>query len=565
MTQEQAFRLLTMGYNVFLTGGPGTGKTYVANAYANYLKKHGVNFAVTASTGIAASHLGGTTIHSFSGIGVREYLSDFALDGMLQKEYLQKRFKDLQVLFIDEISMLSAGYLEMVDQVLQTFKRNSKPFGGVQVVLIGDFFQLPPVSRDNNANFAFTSRAWASGSIFTCYLQKTMRHADNDLVQILHEIRSGEVSENSRMILDDTCQKELPEGDITLLFTHNADVDYVNGQKLQEIPDKMYSYKMVTKGKKNHVEGLQKSCLAPGELQLKDGALVMFVKNNPVLGYVNGTIGVVTDCNDGGYPTVETLEGQEIKVEPESWRREVDGKVTAELSQIPLRLAWAITVHKSQGMTLDAAAIDLTKTFALGQGYVALSRVRSLSGLYLNGYNEYALQVDEHVRAQDQLFLQQSEKNVSRLQVTSDERLDEIAELFVPTQKNVARDFESCAEWEAVEEKSTIKTKQKVSTYEKTFELLTERKSIAEIAEARGLTSGTIVTHIETLLKSNRITSEAIDYLYDELVGNISNDEFEVIAQQFASTEDQKLGVVFTFFDGRYTYEQLRAVRMLVG
>ncbi|HLD22131.1 MAG TPA: PIF1 family DEAD/DEAH box helicase, partial [Patescibacteria group bacterium] len=363
MQQDRALEYLQEGRNVFLTGPAGSGKTYVLTKFIDWLKKQGKTVAITASTGIAATHLGGTTIHSWTGIGIKDFLTPFDLDELTQKEHLYRRFRTTDVLIIDEISMLHSFRLDMVDTVLRTVCENEQPFGGIQVVLAGDFFQLPPINRySTDTNYAFEAQVWERTNMVVCYLETVYRQSNDPLLQILQEVRQGKVSEKSMELLQKRTQIELPDHITpTRLYTHNIDVDAVNKKELAKISKKAEVFSMTTVGKKNDVQLLQKYCLAPEVLELKVGAQVMFVKNNFSAGFVNGTLGTVVSFAFGK-PMVKTVEGKRIIVELEAWMMEQSGKIKAEIRQLPLRLAWAITVHKSQGMTLDVVDVDLSKS-----------------------------------------------------------------------------------------------------------------------------------------------------------------------------------------------------------
>ncbi|MCP6720275.1 MAG: PIF1 family DEAD/DEAH box helicase [Patescibacteria group bacterium] len=418
MTQQEAFDILKLGYNVYLTGPAGSGKTFLLNKYIEYLKKKGVKVGITASTGIAATHLDGRTIHSWSGIGIKDELTDKDLRSISNRRYLRAKLRLVNVLIIDEISMLHSFRLDMVDKVCKAVKQSNEPFGGMQVVLCGDFFQLPPVCRNGeDPSFVNTSEAWRDMNIQVCYLDEQHRHKDGDYMQVLNEIRDNNISETGLRLLIN-CQNREIEYDITAtkLYTHNADVDAINDSKLEEIDEKEMVYQMTSTGSKKLVEKLKDGCLAPEELFLKKGAVVMFVKNKFSRGFVNGTLGEVVSFDSEDNPIVQTVKGQQITANPESWEIEENGTVKAKIDQIPLRLAWAITVHKSQGMSLDAAEIDLSRAFEYGMGYVALSRVRSLKGLKLVGINALALRVSDGAVALDSELKQTSQRVLQNLQ-----------------------------------------------------------------------------------------------------------------------------------------------------
>ncbi|CAN5354831.1 hypothetical protein BH09PAT4_BH09PAT4_04170 [soil metagenome] len=384
------------GSSVFLTGAPGAGKTYVLNEFIGRAMRRRKRVAVTASTGIAATHIGGTTIHAWSGLGIRDQLSDWDLSRLKANNRLVKRYNSVDILVIDEISMLHGSRLDMVNQLAKMFRENDEPFGGMQVILVGDLFQLPPIVRGGGAqDFAHQSSAWRELSPKICYLTEQHRQtqAGDSLLDLLESMRRGDVNELHEQSLRERLGRE-PEGDtvVTRLYSHNVDVDSINQRHLQALPGPRHTYKMQTSGSAAKIESLTKSLLAPIELTLAVGAEVMFVANDFSKGYANGTRGRVVDFA-GNQPVVELKNGREITVESHDWSLTEDEKVRATASQLPLRLAWAITIHKSQGMSLDGAIIDLSRSFTPGMGYVALSRVRSMDGVYLQGINNIALQL----------------------------------------------------------------------------------------------------------------------------------------------------------------------------
>jgi len=395
MRQAQALTIMLEGQSVFLTGAPGAGKTFVLNQFIKQAVRAGKNVAVTASTGIAATHIGGTTIHSWSGLGIKDALTDWDRERLQSTDRLIKRYNAADVLVIDEVSMLHGQRLNMVNEVAKLLRKNDAPFGGMQVVLVGDLFQLPPISRGGErVDFAHLSEAWAELNPKICYLTEQHRVGEGDaLLDLLQAMRSGDINELHEAALQERLREQRP-GDlvVTRLYSHNTDVDSINQRHLKEINRDSKLYQMQTSGQAAKIESLVKSVLAPESLELKPGAEVMFVANNFPAGFVNGTRGRVIDFVDN-LPLVALANGREIKVERHSWKLDEDGKTRAEVAQLPLRLAWAITIHKSQGMSLDAAEIDLSRSFTPGMGYVALSRVRSMDGVYLTGVNQMALQL----------------------------------------------------------------------------------------------------------------------------------------------------------------------------
>ena len=415
MDQELALAILLSGRSALLTGAAGTGKTYLLNTFIAQARKRGKKVSVTATTGLAATHLGGNTIHSWSGIGVSDHLPNNFF------ERLSKTRRDVisktDVLIIDEISMLHDFRLDMIDKVLRTVRENDQPFGGIQLVMSGDFFQLPPVNRPNEqgGGFVVYSDAWQELQPAVLYLERQYRQNDEQLLEILTALRTGDVRRRHVEALLARTKIEPPDGDITELHTVNVDVDDINIQKLAELPGEERSYQQTTTGSKIYVENLQRSVLAPENLVIKLGALVMAVKNSPQKLYANGSIGTVVDFEPlTEYPVVEFRDGRRVTMVPDVWELRDGERKRASISQVPLRLAWAITVHKSQGMTLDAAKIDLRKAFVEGMGYVALSRVRDLDNLYLYGINRRALEVSPDALAIDEVLRQVSRGSVER-------------------------------------------------------------------------------------------------------------------------------------------------------
>ncbi|MBU4369442.1 AAA family ATPase [Patescibacteria group bacterium] len=411
MTHAQALEILKSGQNIFLTGSAGTGKTFLLNQFIKYLKKKKIKTGITASTGISAIHLDGITIHSWSGIGINKNLSDSKIKKLVKKKKLRKRIRDTKILIIDEISMLDAYRLDLVDKICKAIKNPFLSFGGLQVIMSGDFFQLPPVNRENEGvKFAYDSHVWQRADLKVCYLDKQYRQDDIAFINILNTMRENKAGENVLNQLKTRLYKSVMwQINPTKLYTHNINVDAINDNELSKISGEEMTYHMTSSGPRELIDSLKKGCLAPEILKLKKGALVMFVRNNFDKGYVNGTLGIVVGFNQNDCPIVKIKSGNEIIATPTSWNIEEDDHIIAHVSQIPLRLAWAITVHKSQGMSLDAAEIDLSKSFEYGMGYVALSRVRRLDGIRLMGINNIALRVNPDIVEKDKEF-----KNLSK-------------------------------------------------------------------------------------------------------------------------------------------------------
>lgn len=419
MKQNLALAIMHDGQNVFLTGPAGSGKTYVLNQFIKLAKYQGKHVSVTATTGLAASHLGGSTIHSWSGIGVRDEIGAHFVENLSKsrREIIEKT----DVLIIDEISMMHDFRLDMIDSIARLVRRKMDvPFGGIQVIMSGDFFQLPPVNRADSVEGGFVvfSKAWSELDPVICYLDEQHRQDTEDtLSQILDAMRARDVRRNHAETLLARVEVKPPEDMVyTELHTVNIDVDSQNQAKLEQLEGDEMIYSQTTTGSANYVESLQRSVLAPADLRLKQGALVMAVKNSMDRKYANGSLGTVVDFDPAtDYPIVQFLNGKEVTMQPDTWELRDGDKKRASITQIPLRLAWAITIHKSQGMTLDAALIDLRKAFVAGMGYVALSRVRSIETLYLKGINRTALEISETAYDIDDQLRTKSAADAKRL------------------------------------------------------------------------------------------------------------------------------------------------------
>jgi len=572
MKQNTALNILKSGKNVFITGSAGTGKTYLLNKYTQYLKERRVYPTIVAPTGIAASHLGGQTIHSFFSLGIRESIDEGYVEFLMDKKYLKTRFSKLKLLIIDEVSMVSPELFSSMDLILRGFKGTDAPFGGVQVVISGDFFQLPPVSKERKEKrFAWQAPAWKALELQTCYLQEKFRQDDARLIQILDDIRVGSISESSEKLLAERHEKELTSHFTpTKLYTHNVDVDRINLGELEKLPGTSKLFVYASKGSQKNIDKIFKSSLVLEELALKKGAVVIFIKNNTEEGYVNGTTGTVESFSPiDNMPIVRTTEGKKIKLDLEDWSFENDsGTVTATVSQVPLRLAWAITIHKSQGMTLDAAEIDLSKTFETGQGYVALSRIRNIEGLRLMGLNTMALRVDPLILHVDERIKQASKKASNFIESLSEDDLQKTFDSHVSQLGGIVSKEKIEVERQNIKEGKPSHSAYVTPTYIKTKHLIEKSDTLIKLAQNRGLSKGTVVQHLERIKEEEpeididkyKPSSEAFEKVGDAVL-KLQTKKFKA---DFTEEGKLKLKSVFDALGGDVGYDDIKVCMLFL-
>lgn len=403
--QQYAYDAICAGKSIFLTGPGGTGKSFLLrHIYDKIPHKTGKYIAVTAMTGCAALLIGrfAKTLHSWAGIGLAREPASALIHTIRRSGKVLRRWLGTDILIIDEVSMMTPELLEKLDVVARSIRRCDKVMGGLQIVFVGDFYQLPPVNKDKEkeTTFVFESPLWKQIVQETVYLRDIVRQSDPVFQQILTEARHGSLSDASLAILQTRQDRSWQELQIrpTLLFTRRAEVDNINERNLRALegPRKLYNAETVfapiqsTSGLtvntpivKQSIEKMDKDGQYMAELILAVGAQVMLLVNtDPEAGLVNGSRGVVTGFESSGAPIVKFLSGNPIPISAASWEsEEIEGLFR---KQIPLRLAYAITIHKAQGATLDLALIDIgTSTFEYGQAYVALSRVKDLQSLYV--------------------------------------------------------------------------------------------------------------------------------------------------------------------------------------
>lgn len=377
----------TLENNIFLTGQAGTGKSTTINNYIKWAKENNIEVALTASTGVAALNIGGITIHSFLGSKIAGNIDEYKSQGsyLATIKRVKKNINNIDVLVVDEISMLNDKYIDLIDYIMKDATKSSLPFGGKKIIFTGDFLQLPPISKGTR-KFAFESKSWREAKFITLNLTKIYRQKDKEFTSILSRVRLGQNNLEISKYFDNINYDIIDDDDSVKLFSKNINVDDYNQQKLDLVSGESKFFECKMKGTAANKVILLKRVLANEVLELKIGARVMSLKNDLNLKYVNGSTGIVTKM------TINSVEvkfdnGLKTTLVYEQWElMDINGSMIATFKQIPLKLAYAITIHKSQGMTMDRLTVDCEGIFEEGQFYVAISRASTKEGLKLIGF-----------------------------------------------------------------------------------------------------------------------------------------------------------------------------------
>lgn len=396
--QTKALDILTREGNVFLTGAAGTGKSFLLDAYLR--GKGSDDFPVVASTGAAAVIVGGRTFHSFFGLGILEGGAEAAVRKALQSRRVKSRLQRASCVIIDEVSMLSGTTLAAAEAVARRSRGGSKPWGGLRVIVVGDFAQLPPVTSGTQIkDWCFLHPVWEQSDFEPALLTTVMRTQDSEFLEILNFIRDGTVNDRVREFLQRRVCTIPCSVDATRLYPHRAKADSYNAQRLQALPGKEYAVHTRYTGDDSYLASAKRSLPIPDTLLLKVGALVM-MRRNDISGqglFVNGSLGHVKGVRDG-LLHVRLFTGEDIEVEKYTFSSlDGDGNEVMSAWNFPVSLAWATTIHKAQGATLDRMIVDLYRLWEPGQAYVALSRVRSGSGLFIERWSPDSVRADAHV------------------------------------------------------------------------------------------------------------------------------------------------------------------------
>jgi ATP-dependent DNA helicase PIF1 len=409
--QKKVLDSVISGKSVFFTGAAGTGKSLLLNYIINRLKSiySSTDIGITASTGIAAINIGGCTLHSFLGLGLARENMDILKNKISKNNGAKNRWRNAKILIIDEISMIDPDFFDKVEEIARFIRKNNKPFGGIQVIATGDFYQLPPVNGDK---LCFESKSWDLIFDEKIELTEIYRQSDFKFKKILNEIRYGNISPETEVEIK-ALEREIdcPQGIVpTYLYPLRSEVKKENEKRLIQLKGESKFYHSCDIGDPRLLEQIKKNCPAPEVLELKLEAQVSLIKNldNTL---INGSLGIVKGFSDKGYPIVYFPVSRRLEIiSPQEWVNEIpkvkeDSKsIMAKRIQIPLILAWALSIHKSQGQTLDFVRVDLSKIFECGQAYVALSRATSMEGLQVVGFNKYKIKTNQKaLQLSDQL------------------------------------------------------------------------------------------------------------------------------------------------------------------
>ncbi|KAE9591059.1 putative DNA helicase [Lupinus albus] len=408
--QKSVLSSVSQGNSVFITGAAGTGKTKLVGEIVKLLNKLHTpsKVFVTASTGVAAILIKGQTLHSFAGIRYHTDDPKILYDSIMSRKGAYWRWRKVKALVIDEIGMVDARLFDNLERVARKLRGVDETWGGIQLVVVGDFCQLPPIPDDDSVvKYAFEADCWNESFDFMIELTKILRQSDPRFIELLQRIRMGESNPEDLSFLKSYCSKKKSDLSAVQLFPRKKNVTKVNEERLKSLQKSVVVYRAVDSGAKDRMRQLNQG-IAPDEVSICVGARVMLVKNMHIQeGLVNGATGTVVElvksvnvndvCPDNLLPIVKFDSGKVLKIKPEEWHVMDGDKIVATRKQIPLILAWALSIHKCQGMTLDKACINLSRAFGCGMVYTSLSRIRSADGLHLSGFKASKILADPKV------------------------------------------------------------------------------------------------------------------------------------------------------------------------
>lgn len=398
--QENALRVLTQSRdNIFLTGRAGSGKSFLIRHFLQ--GKDRKTFPIVASTGAAAVLVGGRTFHSFFGLGIMEGGVAITVKRALDERRVVKRLSRIDGFVLDEVSMIPGPALRAAEMICRVARRKNLPWGGARVIAVGDFAQLPPVNRfGGEKEWAFLDEVWERSQFVAILLKTMMRCQDQDYMEVLNDIREGVVGEraqtylNGRILPEEAIHKQR---DTPRLFPKRDMAEAYNGKRLEEVKKTLMEFPTVYTGDPRSIEVMKRNAPVPEMLRLKESALVMIRANDPFLNYVNGSLGNVVKIK-GNTMEIRLKTGKVVEIERTQFSLlSAEGREIATATNFPAMLAYATTIHKAQGATLEEMVCDLRRLWEPGQAYVALSRLRKGQGLSLVGWEESSIRVDPQV------------------------------------------------------------------------------------------------------------------------------------------------------------------------
>lgn len=395
--QQKGLEVLHSGENVFLSGGAGCGKSFLIRHFLNEVNSK--EMPMLASTGAAAVLVGGRTFHSFFGLGILDGGPQAAFERASLDGKVMSRLKRVEGFILDEVSMISGQTLAVAEALAREARKSHLPWGGMRVIVVGDFAQLPPVTKTGPRDWCFRNEVWERSGFSPVILNSNQRIKDDEFLRILNFVRSGKVSKEVESFLDQRIIEHDEDDECPRLFPRRDQADYLNSKKLAQLPGQEFVSDSIYLGSERHIQVLQKNSPLPDKLVLKEGCRVMFLQNDPGLRWVNGTVGTVAECRVDRL-LVQKGRGKIYEVDRAQFAlQDAEGNVLASVINFPVKLAYATTIHKSQGATLEALWVDLTRLWEPGQAYVALSRLKDASGLKLIGWNPKSIIVDPQVEA----------------------------------------------------------------------------------------------------------------------------------------------------------------------
>ncbi len=531
--QEKALDILQRQGNVFLTGAAGTGKSFLLDHYLR--GKSSEDFPIVASTGAAAVIVGGRTFHSFFGLGIMEGGLEATITRAMRSKKLMRRLQRACCVVIDEVSMLSGSTLGVAETIARMARNSSEPWGGLRIIAVGDFAQLPPIAADSAAkDWAFLHPVWQQSDFSPALLTTVMRTQDLSFLEILNFVREGVVNDRVRAFLDERTTGFSEEEEGTRLYPHRAQAEQYNLLRLQALPETVHTFRTEYIGDDRYVDSAKRVIPIPDTLLLKTGALIMMRKNDMSgeFRYVNGSLGHVRSFSEDALH-VCLLSGEEIDVVKEKFSSlDGDGNEVVAAWNFPVTLAWATTIHKAQGASLDRMIVDLHRLWEPGQAYVALSRVRSGAGLRIERWSP------ESIRAE-------------RLVTSFYDGLSEQATKYKPQPF-----YEPPAPSPEEEKKTKKRSMSQSERLRRTKQLLEDGAGISLIAEACSVTQSTVLNYIEKLIALEDAPS--LTYLIEDLP------EVDDIKSLYEEHGLQFMKPVFEALEGRVPYDQLKLVRMVM-